>query len=355
VGQSQAGAAWPTRGRTLGIGRLRTYGLLIAIVLLCVFFTSQRSAFASSDNIYVLLRSMASLAMIAFAQLLVIITGELDLSVGAVYGLAATTVAVLWLEPSPAIRLPFAPQLPVLLALVFALCIGPLIGWINAFFTTVVQIPSFVATLGMLSIATGVELLLGNASTFNPAYNVPPPDPTEVQWFREIGSTRLPLEVPIQIAWLGLFFVVFWVIRHRTLFGFRILAIGGNGPAAHVARLPVRRYKFAVFIMCGFMAGLAGILDFSYVGSVTPNSGAPFTFPVFAAVVIGGASLAGGRGTVFGTLLGAALLAVLRNGLAIMGVGSFAQLIVVGGVTIGAVTLDVVSQRAARRAELRAR
>jgi ribose/xylose/arabinose/galactoside ABC-type transport system permease subunit len=116
-----------------------------------------------------------------------------------------------------------------------------------------------------------------------------------------------------------------------------------------VTRLPVTRYKFAVFMLCAFMAGVAGLLDFSFVGSVSSNSGSALTFPVFAAVVIGGASLSGGRGTVFGTLMGAVLLAVLRNGLAIMGVGAFAQLIFVGVVTIGAVTIDVVTRRAMSR------
>ena len=120
------------------------------------------------------------------------------------------------------------------------------------------RIPSFIATLGMLSIAQGIELLLSNASNFNPPYNVPPADPTEVQWFRALGFTRLPFEIPIQVAWLALFFVIFWVIRHRTLFGFRLLAIGGNPDAARVNRLPVRRYKFAVFMLCGLMAGLRG-------------------------------------------------------------------------------------------------
>lgn len=327
----------------VGIASLRTYGLVIAIVLISIFFYSQRSAFAKPDNIFQLLRSMASLGMIAFAQLLVIISGELDLSVGSIYGLTATTLAVLWLGAgnSPV-------QLPFLLALPLALCVGPLAGAINAFFTTIVKIPSFIATLGMLSIAQGAELLVSNASNFNPQYTVPPPDGTELTIFRALGHTTLPFNVPIQVAWLGVFFVVFWVLRHRTLFGFRLLAIGGNAEAARVNRLRVNRYKFIVFMICAFMAGFAGILDFSYIGAVGPNSGAPLTFPVFAAVVIGGASLSGGRGTVFGTLMGAVLLAVLRNGLAIMGVGAFAQLIFVGAVTIGAVAVDRLASRSTR-------
>ena len=351
AGVTSSNVAEPAEGRfrpSLGLTSLRTYGLLIAIVLIAVFFYLQNRAFAKPDNILLLLRSMASLGMIAFAQLLVIISGELDLSVGAVYGLAATTLAVLWLPASASSKLLLAPELPFLLALALALCVGLVTGWINAFFTAVVRIPSFIATLGMLSIAGGIELFLSNASNFNAQYNVPPADPTEVQWFRALGFTKLPFEVPIQVAWLALFFVIFWVIRHRTLFGFRLLAIGGNGAAARVNRLPSRRYTFVVFMLCGFMAGLAGILDFSYIGSVGPNSGGALTFPVFAAVVIGGASLSGGRGTVFGTLMGAVLLAELRNGLAIMGVGAFAQLTFVGVVTIGAVTLDVLAQRAAK-------
>jgi ribose/xylose/arabinose/galactoside ABC-type transport system permease subunit len=323
-----------------GLASLRTYGLLIAIILISIFFTTQRPSFLSSENIFVLVRSMASLAMIAFAQLLVIIAGELDLSVGSVYGLAATSLAVLWLGAGAS-----PVELPFVVALGAALLVALAAGAINAFFTIVVGIPSFIATLGMLSIASGTELLLSRASNFNPTYNVPPPDPGELELFRSLGATRLPFDAPIQILWLGAFFVVFWVLRHRTVFGFRLLAIGGNPEASRVTRLPLRRYKWAVFMLCALMAGVAGILDFSYVGSVGPNSGAALTFPVFAAVVIGGASLSGGRGTVFGTLLGAVLLAVLRNGLAIMGVGPFAQLIFVGAVTIGAVAVDRVASR----------
>jgi ribose/xylose/arabinose/galactoside ABC-type transport system permease subunit len=324
--------------RALGPARLwrfRESGLLLAIVVIGIFFQIQNPAFLSPDNALALVRSMASLAMIAFAQLLVIIAGELDLSVGAVYGLTATAVAVFWLGAGNA-----PLQLPFVLALLVGLSLGAIAGAVNAFFTTVVGIPSFIATLGMLSVAMGSELLLSNASSFNPQYSVPPPPRDEVEIFRALGATVLPFGIPIQILWLVFFFLVFWVIRHRTLFGFRLLAVGGNPEAARVIGLPVRKYKFAAFILCGLMAAVAGILDFSYTGSVGPNSGGALTFPVFAAVVIGGASLTGGRGTVFGTLLGAMLLAVLRNGMAIMGVGAFAGLIFVGAVTIGAVSLD---------------
>lgn len=327
------------RGR-VGLGSLRTFGLLIAIVVIGAFFQTQRSAFLSPENLVVLIRSMASLAIIGFAQLLVIISGELDLSVGSVYGLTATVLAVVWLgEGISPVALPFV------FALLVALAVALAAGAVNAFFTTVVGIPSFIATLGMLSIASGLELLASNASNFNPQFNRPPPEPIDYELFRALGATRIADGIPIQIGWLVVFFIVFWVLRHRTLFGFRLLAVGGNPEASRITRLPIRRYKFAVFMLCSLMAGFSGILDFSYVGSIGPNSGASLTFPVFAAVVIGGASLNGGRGTVVGTLMGAILLAELRNGLAIIGVGAFAQLIFVGVVTIAAVTLDRLALR----------
>ena len=139
--------------------------------------------------------------------------------------------------------------------------------------------------------------------------------------------------------------VLFWFALRRSLFGFRLKAVGGNAVAARLAGLPVRRYKWFAFLLVSASAATAALLDFSYVASVAPDSGFTLLFPTFAAVIIGGASLQGGHGTVIGTLLGALLLAVIANGLAVIAAGAFAQQMLLGSVTIGAVVLDQVTQR----------
>ncbi len=325
--------------KTEGISRLRTLGLIGAIVLIAVFFQLQNSAFLNPDNLLSLLRAMTSLAIIAFAAQIVIIQGELDLSVGSVYLLSGTVLAVLWLGGGV---LPFTVPFP--LALAAALAVGALAGLVNGFLTTIVKIPSFIATLGMLSIAQGLALILSKANGFNPAYNDPPPSQLALTFFDFLGAMRLPFNIPIQVLWLVLFFVIFSLLLHRTLFGFRSYAIGGNPEASKIARLPIVRYRTLAFVLCALMASIASILDFSYTGSIGPSAGLSLTFPVFAAVVIGGTALNGGRGSTLGALLGALLLAILGNGLAVMGVSAFVQLVFIGFVTILAVSLDRLTQ-----------
>ena len=134
--------------------------------------------------------------------------------------------------------------------------------------------------------------------------------------------------------------IVGWLL-HRSLFGFRLIAIGGNPVAARLARLPVTRYKILAFMLCSMLAAIAGILDFSFIQTTQPNIGLSYTFPVFAAVIIGGASLAGGKGTMIGTIGGALLLAELQQGLALLSPGPHVQQLFLGFVTIGAVALDL--------------
>ncbi|WP_137113397.1 ABC transporter permease [Mesorhizobium sp. GR13] len=336
-------------GRQNVLNNLRTTGLALAILLIALIVYSQRSAFFTPENLLTLTRSMVALGMVAFAQMLVILLGEIDLSVGAIYTLAGTVMATLWLGGG---ALPFT--IPLLPALAAGIGVAVLIGLVNGFLTVRAGLPSFIATLGMLNVADGLSLMVSNATTFTPAYNEPLPPAWELSFFHNLGGALMAWNMPVEILWLVAAFVAFWLLRHRTVFGFRLVAMGGNPDAAHVARLPVNKYKYVVFVLSGLMAGLAGILDFSYVGSIGPMQSSSLSFQVIAAVVIGGASLTGGRGTMLGTLLGVILLALLNNGLALLGVGSFVQLLFIGLVTIGAVWLDIVSQRLIRNAGQRA-
>jgi ribose/xylose/arabinose/galactoside ABC-type transport system permease subunit len=201
-----------------------------------------------------------------------------------------------------------------------------------------------------LSIIQGIGLLLSNAQTFNAQYAEPPVNAQQLSFFTSLSNVALPFNIPAQLLWMAGFALLFAFLLHRSLFGFQLFAIGGNPVAAQLARLPVRRYKLIVFVLSAVMAAVAGILDFAFIGTTQPNAGDSLTFPVFAAVIIGGASLTGGRGTILGTLLGALLLSVLQNGLTLIGIGSFTQLIFVGSVTIAAVAVDQGARRLRARA-----
>jgi ribose/xylose/arabinose/galactoside ABC-type transport system permease subunit len=312
-------------GTQQGLNSLRLLGLAVGICVIALAFGIAHPQFFGLGNQLTLLRSMVSLGIIAFAQMLVILVGEIDLSVGAVYGLTAVGTAALWLGGG---AIPVSA--PLLVALAFGLALAALAGLLNGFLVLRAGLPSFIATLGLLNVTQGLQLLIGNAATFTPDYNEPLPSEWERTVFKLLGGQEIGAGIPSEIIWLLIALILFWFLRHRTIFGFRLVAMGGNPEAARVARLPLTKYKYLVFLLSSLSAGVAGILDFSYVGSVGPSDAGSLLFSVIAAVVIGGASLNGGRGTVLGTLLGVVLLSLLNNGLALLGVGSFAQLLFIG-------------------------
>ena len=322
---------WSSRAREAG---LRLGGLAFAILIVIVVFTliSKPNTFLTLVNGLGILRYMSTIAIVALGLTLVIVVGEIDLSFGYMYGLASTIIAVAWIV--------WAWPLYLAIPLAFVVAIG--VGSINAFLVTVVKIPSFIVTLGTGSLIFGSTLLISNTATLNPAY--PPPGRTvpkaEVDFFFGLSNQHLPGGVPMQGIWMIGVAVIIGFILTRSLFGFRLKAIGGNPLAAELARLPVRKYKFAAFIICSVLASFAAMLDFAFIGSTQPNAGLSLLFPVFAAVIIGGASLSGGRGTAIGTLSGALLLAIISNGLALLAAGSYLSQFVLGAVTIAAVVLD---------------
>ena len=313
----------------------------MAIVLVAVVFDVLNSAFLTIDVGISILRSMCSVVILGLGLTLVIVSGEIDLSIGAMYGLASNTLAVLWILGG----------VPVYLALVLTLGIGALVGFCNGVLSTWCRIPSFIVTLGSYNLLYGLSLLITNATTFNPAY---PPEgysipPAQLGFFTSLTRQMGSHQVSAEISWMLAIAAVMGFVLHGSLFGFRLFAIGGNAKAARLARLPVNKYKILAFMVSGVLASVAGMLDFSFVQTTQPDIGLSQTFPVFAAVVIGGASLSGGKGTVLGTLGGAFLLAELQTGLAILSPGPYAQQIFLGIVTIGAVALDVALSHFGRR------
>lgn len=311
----------------------RTAGLIGTIlVVMTIFAIASEGKFLQPENLLGLLRYMSALAILGLGLTVVLIVGEIDLSFGAVYGFAAMLTAVAWISWGWNLGL----------AIVAALVMAVAVGLFNGFFTTVAKIPSFIATLGSATLVFGFTLLVSGSGTFSPMSPGPgrSMDKAQVDFFRGLSNQDLPLGLPMQAIWMAVIALVFWFLIGKSLFGFRLKAIGGNPIAAQLARIPVRRYKKWAFVICSVSAAVAAILDFAFIGSVQPADGGGLLFPAFAAVVIGGASLSGGRGTVLGTLLGCLLLAILNNGLALMAAGAFLQKMFVGIVTIGAVVLD---------------
>ena len=316
----------------------RLGGVTLAILVVGTYFGIRtHGQMLVTANLLGILRGLSTIAIIGFGLTAVIIAGEIDLSFAAVYGLSTNIVAVLWVTN----------DVPVYFAILLAFLAAIGVGLFNAFFTAVVKIPSFIATLGSSTLVFGLTLYIGH--TQNLSYQFPPEGHSvpkgESSFFANLGNAALPHKFPEQGLWAVTLLAVFGFLFARTLFGFRLKAIGGSRSAAEVVRLPVRRYTFFAFVLCALMACLAALLDFSFIGSAGPDDGQTYLFPVFAAVIIGGASLAGGKGSAIGTLTGALLLAVLANGFALIAAGPFAQQILLGTVTIGAVVIDKLTNK----------
>lgn len=322
------------------LGLRRVAGLLVAIAIVyaLVVLIAPPDSFASYRNTTGIMRSMSTMAIIAMGTSLVIVVGEIDLSFGFLYGFSGMALAVAWLVLG----------WPLPLAILAAFAAAALLGSFNAFLTTVVQIPSFIATLGSGTLVFGITLFISGSKTYTLSSVPQHVDPAAVAAFRSISNAKLPFDLPPQGLWMIALAVLFVYILDLSLFGFRLKAVGGNTKAAAFAGLPVRRYKWAAFALSSVMAATAAMLDFAFIGVAQPDAGQTLLFPVFAAVIIGGASLVGGKGSTIGTLSGALLLAILANAFAILALGAYVQQLFLGGVTILAVALDRLAQRGGR-------
>lgn len=302
---------------TLGsIIRAREFGIFAFLMLTSILIGVFRPTFLSADNLLNMGRQMAQTAIMAVAMTFLITSQEMDLSVGSIFGFCALGMALLAKD--------FGINL--WLALVIALAAAALIGLTNGFIVTRGGIPAFIVTLGTLYIVRGFTLLMSPW----PVSGIENPS------FYKILAGDV-WGIPVQIFWMLGIVLIGHLVLTRTTFGYHVRATGSNRSAAGLSGVPVRRIKVMGFALTAMAAAFAGALSFAHLTSVSPTAGGGLELQVIAAVVIGGTALFGGEGTVIGTLLGAALLTVVRNGLVQLGGEGRLQEAFLGAIIIFAV------------------
>jgi ribose transport system permease protein len=297
----------------------RQLGTLAGLLAMFLVLWALTPHFLTISNLLNVAEQATIIAIIAVGMTFVIITGGIDLSVGSVLAFSGVVMASA-----------LQHEVPLGFALLIGLGVGLFCGLVNGILITVGRLPPFIATLGMMSVARGAALMFTEG---RPISGFP-------ENFRSLATgevLRIPTPVLIMIA---VYFMAHFVLR-RTKLGRYTYAIGGNEEAALLSGINVRLYKSMVYGLAGMLAGLAAILLTARLNSAQPIAGMNYELDAIAATVIGGTSLLGGEGTVVGTLIGALIMAVLRNGLNLLGVSSFIQQVVIGSVIILAVLIDM--------------
>lgn len=353
-----------------------SFGMGLIFVLLCLFFRFQSDTFLTQSNFSNILIQTSVNIIIATGMTFVISAAEIDLSVGSLLAVCGMITAML-LKIDPATGVNFPMQIanlatPYISAislipvetvvwwiiaagsfLLLALLPGVLAGGTVGIVVVVFGVPSFIVTLGFMMIHRGLARYFTNAA---PITGLPPQfmtldtgstiDFPQYSWLVYFSDFRITYSVVIALllAFLGI------VLLNRTRFGRHVLAVGGNPQASYLSGVPVARIRFWVFVASGFCVSIAAILQTSRLFIGDPNAGEGYELDAIAAVIIGGTSLFGGKGTVLGTLFGALIIGVLRNGLDLMGITDHLKQIVIGGMIIFAVLLDYYRRKFSRSA-----
>jgi len=297
-------------------------GALVGLLVLCVAMFVATPDFLTPNNLLNVGIQASVVAILAFGQTFVIVTAGIDLSVGSVAALSAMVAA-------------FTGQswgMPPLVALLFGLLTGLAAGMVSGAATAYGKLPPFIATLAMLSVGRGLTLVVSNG--------IPIPTPSVITW---LGGSVGPIPIPVVV--LVVMGAIGWFILNRLSIGRAMYAVGGNLEAARLSGIPVKRVLVTVYALSGIFAGVAGLVLSGRLASAQPQAATGYELDAIAAVVIGGASLAGGVGRISGTLIGALVLAVIRNGLNLLNVSAFWQQVIIGLVIAVAVGIDVLRRK----------
>ncbi|UOF90416.1 ribose ABC transporter permease [Fodinisporobacter ferrooxydans] len=295
------------------------YGIIFAFIFLFVILSILSNSFLTFENIINVLRQISINAILAIGATFVILTAGIDLSVGSIVALAGIVTAT------------FAQSghSNLIISIVMGLAVGLFVGFINGFVTAKWKVAPFITTLGMMAVARGATFVYTGGQ---PVANLS-------QSFLQIGGgdiAKIPLPVIITVV----VSIIFMVLLYKTKFGRYVYAIGGNENAAKISGIKVDKVKIWVYSISGLLAGLAGIILTSRVSSGLPQAGDGYELDAIAAVVIGGTSLMGGKGRLWGSLIGALLIGVLNNGLDLLNVSSYWQQIVKGCIIVAAVMIE---------------
>ncbi len=323
--------------------RMRAFVALIAIVIV---FSAISPAFFTASNLRVMTEHVAIAAIMAIGETFVILSAGIDLSVGSVAGLAGMIAGGLLNNGLDLGPLGVVVWFNVPLVILIGLGVGAGCGAINGLIITKLGVAPFIATLGMLSVARGFADLRNNGTTFPDIGGTPQHHNTG---FDFIGTGSL-LHVPFTIVSLVLFAAAAIYLAKKTAFGRRIYAVGGNERAAELSGVRVNRIKMGVYVISGICAAMTGLLITSQLNAAFPDTANSYELTAIAAVVLGGTSLFGGRGTIGGTIIGAFVIGFLSDGLVLVGVSEFWQMVAKGSVIVAAVALDEAQRRRQSRA-----
>ncbi len=295
------------------------FATLIGLLIVILIFSMLKPKFLDVNNIFNLLRQASINGLLALGMTYVVLTGGIDLSVGSILGASGIFAALVAQNQ----------EIPWFVAVLAGLAIGLLLGTINGVVVSWLKVPAFVATLGMLSVARGITYLASNAQ----------PVPGLSEGFLKIGGGSVGI-IPIPVIILTVVFIICSIVLYRTKYGRYIYGVGGNARAARVSGINVKKITCSAYMIAGVLAGLAGVVLTSRVSSGLAMAGQNYETDAIAAVVMGGTSLAGGKGRLWGTLIGVLIIAVLNNGLDMMAVSSYWQLIIKGTIIVAAVMMD---------------
>ena len=300
-------------------------GFILIFILWVVFLSVATDTFLTPANIFTVLRQAAIVSIVAIGEMLVMLLGGMDVSLGAILGFSGIVAASLMVNYN----------VPPAIAALICILVGGVIGLINGFLVTIVRINAVIATLGMMTLLGGLALAYTQGKT------IVGPELDSIAFLARgyIGP------IPIPVILMLLFYFVFYLILNKTVFGAHIYAIGNNDKASWLVGIKVDRTKILVFVIAGLLAGFSGLMQASRQGSATSSMGAEFLFPILTAVILGGISLSGGKGKIQNTLLASIFLVTIVNGMVLLGISIYVQGVVSGLILIIALSLDRLRYR----------